>query len=113
MAKGYYWIPQKDNTINAMQFYKASLIGSARFDFKKNLIHFRIDKYFPVGSVFHFTGNCNDYVIKCRKRVPGLFYTAHRLDGCPLNLDDVDVFNSGRFLERNGRTFDKDGKIQI
>lgn len=100
--KGYYWIPQKDNTENGAQFFQANVVGDVYFDFKENMIHVSLDRYFPVGSVFHFTGNCTEYYIKSRKRIPGLFFIACRSDGCPLTNEDIDIFSSGRTLRRTG-----------
>ena len=100
--KGYYWIPQKDNTENGVQFFQANVVGDVYFDFKENMIHVSLDRYFPVGSVFHFTGNCTEYYIKSRKRIPGLFFIACRSDGCPLTNEDIDIFSSGRTLRRTG-----------
>ena len=100
--KGYYWIPQKDNTENGARFFQANVVGDVYFDFKENMIHVSLDRYFPVGSVFHFTGNCTEYYIKSRKRIPGLFFIACRSDGCPLTNEDIDIFSSGRTLRRTG-----------
>lgn len=100
--KGYYWIPQEDNTENGTQFFQANVVGDVYFDFKENMIHVSLDRYFPVGSVFHFTGNCTEYYIKSRKRIPGLFFIACRSDGCQLTSEDVDIFSSGRTLRRTG-----------
>ena len=100
--KGYYWIPQKDNTENGARFFQANVVGDVYFDFKENMIHVSLDRYFPVGSVFHFTGNCTEYYIKSRKRIPGLFFIVCRSDGCPLTNEDIDIFSSGRTLRRTG-----------
>lgn len=109
MAKGYYWIPQTDFTLNAMQFYQASVFGDIKFDFKKNEITFKLDKFFPVGSIFHFVGNCGEYVITCRLKKPGLHYVAKRTDDCPINHNDIAAFNSGRCVRRTGFADNKKG----
>lgn len=102
MKKGYYWIPRTDFTWNAMQFYKSWIIGDIGFDMKCGEIHFRLSYYFPVGSIFHFTGNKKKYVIKERKRTYGLQYIAKRMDGCPLTKEDIDLFTSGHSVVRDG-----------
>lgn len=102
MKRGYYPIPPVDMSLNSQQFYQASVIGDIKFDWKKSSIEFQIDKYFPVGSIFHFIHNTVDYIITCRINRPGLYYRARRKDGCKLDSKDIERFNSGRFLYRNG-----------
>ncbi len=101
MKKGYYWIPPTDNTLNGIDYYTAKVIGDIYFDMKHKKIIFQSDRYFPVGSVFHFTHNCFNYVITCRLRKPGLWFEAKREDGCQIDPDDIDRFNSGRFIHRD------------
>lgn len=101
-VKGYYWIPQTDDTLNGRIYYTASIKGDVLFDLSKKRITFEIDRYFPVGSIFHFTHNCFNYVIKKRLRKPGLWYEAEREDGCGITPDDVERFDSGRFIHRTG-----------
>lgn len=103
--KGYYWIPPVDNTLNGLQYFQAKVVGDIKFDFRRNLIHVQLDRYFPVGSLFHFYGNCSEYYIKARERKPGLYFIAMRTDGCPLTAEDVDVFNSGRAVKRTGYVY--------
>jgi len=80
MARGYYWIPQTDETLNGRSYYVAKIVGDITFDTKRKRIVFQADRYFPVGSVFHFTHNCFNYIITCRLRKPGLWYEARRED---------------------------------
>lgn len=98
----YYWIPPTDHTLNAAEHYQASVKGNTVFDFKRNKIVFELSQYFPVGSIFHFMHNEVDYVITCRLRKPGLIYEAKRFDGKDINSEDIDRFNSGRFVYRDG-----------
>ena len=100
--KGYYWIKQPDFTLNALQYYQASVVGDIKFDLKRGLVYARLDRYFPVGSVFHFTGNTKEYYITARERKPGLFYVIKRTDGCGITADDIQVFESGRYVHRTG-----------
>jgi hypothetical protein len=102
MARGYYWIPQTDETLNSRSYYVAKIVGDITFDTKRKRIVFQTTRYFPVGSVFHFTHNCFKYVITCRLRKPGLWYEARREDCGPIGPDDVERFESGRFIHRNG-----------
>lgn len=102
MKKGYYWIPQTDMTLNSQQFYKASVIGDIIFDWKRGVVVFELDRFFPVGSVFHFMHNEVEYKITCRLRKPGLHYEAKREDGCKINASDIERFNSGRYIYRTG-----------
>lgn len=102
MKKAYYSIPIAEHTLNNQQFYQASVIGDIKFNWKKDSVEFQLDKYFPVGSVFHFMHNTIDYIITCRINRPGLYYRAKRKDGCKLDLKDIERFNSNRFLYRNG-----------
>lgn len=102
MAKGYYWIPQSDDTLNGRQYYTASIKGDIQFDLKRKRIIFQSDRYFPVGSVFHFTHNCFNYVITCRLRKPGLWFEARREDSGRIGPDDIERFESGRFIHRDG-----------
>lgn len=102
MAKGYYWIPQTDETLNGISYHVTKVVGDIVFDTKRKRIVFQTTRYFPVGSVFHFTHNCFKYVITCRLRKPGLWYEARREDCGPIGPDDVERFESGRFIHRNG-----------
>lgn len=107
--KGYYWIPPVDNTLNALDFFEARVKGDVKFDFKKDLIYVEMDRYFPAGSLFHFVGNCTEYYIKSRELKPSLCYVVKRTDGCPISLDDVSVFESGRPARRTGFAHEKKG----
>lgn len=107
--KGYYWIPPVDNTLNALDFFEARVKGDVKFDFKRDLIYVEMDRYFPTGSLFHFIGNCTEYYIKSRELKPGLCYVVKRTDGCPISLDDVSVFESGRPARRTGFAHEKKG----
>ena len=108
MKKGYYWIPQTDETLNGLQFYSANIVGDITYDLKRRRIVFQIDRYFPVGSVFHFTHNQFNYVITCRLPKPGLWYEARREDSESIGPDDIQRLESGRFVHRDG--FMKDEK---
>lgn len=102
MARGYYWIPQTDETLNGISYYVAKVVGDITFDTKRKRIVFQADRYFPVGSVFHFTHNCFNYIITCRLRKPGLWFEARREDLGPICPEDIERFESGRFIHRDG-----------
>lgn len=102
MARGYYWIPQTDETLNGRSYYVAKIVGDITFDTKRKRIVFQADRYFPVGSVFHFTHNCFNYIITCRLRKPGLWFEARREDSGPICPEDIERFESGRFIHRDG-----------
>ncbi len=102
MARGYYWIPQTDETLNGRSYYVAKIVGDITFDTKRKRIVFQADRYFPVGSVFHFTHNCFNYIITCRLRKPGLWFEARREDSGPIRPEDIERFESGRFIHRDG-----------
>ena len=102
MARGYYWIPQTDETLNGRSYYVAKIVGDIVFDTKRKRIVFQADRYFPVGSVFHFTHNCFNYIITCRLRKPGLWFEARREDSGPICPEDIERFESGRFIHRDG-----------
>ena len=100
MARGYYWIPQTDETLNGRSYYVAKIVGDITFDTKRKRIVFQADRYFPVGSVFHFTHNCFNYIITCRLRKPGLWFEARREDSGPICPEDIERFESeGLFTE--------------
>lgn len=102
MTKGYYWIPQTDETLNGRSYYVAKIVGDITFDTKRKRIVFQADRYFPVGSVFHFTHNCFNYIITCRLRKPGLWFEARREDSGSICPEDIERFESGRFIHRDG-----------
>lgn len=102
MARGYYWIPQTDETLNGRSYYVAKIVGDITFDTKRKRIVFQADRYFPVGSVFHFTHNCFNYIITCRLRKPGLWFEARREDSGSICPEDIERFESGRFIHRDG-----------
>lgn len=102
MKKGYYWISPTDSTLNGVDYYTAKVIGDIYFDVKHKKIVFQSDRYFPVGSVFHFTHNCFNYVITHRCLKPGLWFEAQREDGESIGPDDIERFESGRFMHRTG-----------
>lgn len=102
MARGYYWIPQTDETLNGRSHYVAKVVGDITFDTKRKRIVFQLTRYFPVGSVFHFTHNCFKYVITCRLRKPGLWFEARREDSGSICPEDIERFESGRFIRRDG-----------
>ncbi len=102
MKKGYYWIPQTDFTWNAMQFYESRIVGDITFDMRGGKAYFSLSLYFPVGSVFHFIGGKENYVITEREKKPGLRYVAERADGCPLTKTDIIWFTSGHSIRRDG-----------
>lgn len=107
MKKGYYWIPQTDFTWNAMQFYEARIIGDIKFDMRGGKVYCSLSFYFPVGSVFHFTGSKRNYVAVERERKPGLHYIVERADHCPLTKEDIIWFTSGHTVRRDGFMHEK------
>lgn len=102
MKKGYYWIKPIDNTLNGLQHYQASVIGDIEFKVDKGRVAFKLNHYFPVGSVFHFMHTKCNYVITKRLIRRGLWYEARREDGCKLEPGDIERFTSGRYIYRNG-----------
>lgn len=100
--KGYYWIPPTDYTLNGQEYYNAKIIGDVKYDFKKNRIQFALDKFFPVGSIFHFAGNCFNYIITRRLKMWGTKYEVRREDDCNIGPDDIERFESGRTVHRDG-----------
>lgn len=100
--KGYYWIKPVDNTLNAIQYYQAKVIGNIEFHRGEGRIVFRLTRYFPVGSIFHFMHTCENYVITKRLKKPGLVFEARREDSGPLSPGDYSRFTSGRNVYRTG-----------
>ena len=41
MAKGYYWIPQTDETLNGISYYVAKVVRDTVFDTKRKRIVFQ------------------------------------------------------------------------
>lgn len=66
-----------------MQFYEARIVGDIKFDMRGGRVYCSLSFYFPVGSVFHFTGSKRNYVVVERERKPGLHYIVERADHCP------------------------------
>lgn len=102
MSKGYYWIPPVDTTLNGMQYHNANVIGRPVLDYKRQVMVFRLDRYFPVGSIFYFAFNNIEYHITCRLKKPGLWYEATRVDGERLGCQDIERFTPGRYVRRKG-----------
>lgn len=100
--KGYYWIKPVDMTLNGMKYYQAQVVGNIEFHRSEGRIVFRLTRYFPVGSIFHFMHTKENYVITKRLKVPGLVYEAKREDDGPLLPGDYSRFTSGRNVYRTG-----------
>lgn len=102
MKKGYYWIKPVDNSINGEANYGAYIKGDIFFDIKRRRIVFSLDRFFPVGSIFHFIHTEDNYIITKRLRKPGLWYEARREDDAVIGKDDMSRFTSGRMIYRDG-----------
>ena len=89
-------------TLNGMKYYQAQIVGNIEFRRSEGRIVFRLTRYFPVGSIFHFIHTKENYVITKRLKVPGLVYEARREDCLPLNVGDISRFTSGRYVYRTG-----------
>lgn len=107
MKKGYYWIKPVDTTENGRLNFGAKVKGDVSFDTVKRRIIFSLDRYFPVGSVFHFMHTKENYIITKRLKKVGLWYEAKREDDACIGGDDISRFTSGKMAYRDGFVYSK------
>lgn len=99
--RAYNWIPPKDTMINGNEYYRSKVI-EATLDNDGHII-MEIDFYFPVGSIFHYIGGCDDYIIKSKdKNDTRNVYKVCRCDCQAASLDDVYNLKTKKWIYRTG-----------